>query len=126
MNDIEKTRESVGDGHHKNSARKGKSGRMAPATRGETLVKGVLMGFIISGVTHASKNITRVLFRHPLVLLSSGAVTGYLTHKYRKEIVAIGTQTAMESKHFVLRQKENLLDLVAESREYAGERDKSK
>ena len=97
--------------------RKNKSVRMAPATRGETLVKGVVMGFIISGVTHASKNITRTLFSHPIALFSTGVVTGYLMHKYRKEIIIVGSRTAVESKNFVLRQKENFGDLLAEINE---------
>lgn len=101
--------------------RKKKSGRMAPPTRGETLVKGVFMGFVISGVTHASKSITTALLRHPLALFSTGLASGFLVHKYRKEIVIVGSRTAEESKNFLLRQKENLLDLVAESQEHANE-----
>ncbi|WP_186289621.1 hypothetical protein [Methylomonas koyamae] len=41
-----------------------KAKRMAPPTRGEALVKGVFMGIVISGVTHASKSITGALVRH--------------------------------------------------------------
>lgn len=103
-------------------SRKKKSGRMAPPTRGETLVKGVFMGIVISGVTHASKSITAALLRHPLALFSTGLASGFLVHKYRKEIVIVGGRTAEESKNFLLRQKENLLDLVAESQEHTKER----
>lgn len=117
MNDKVKTVDSADNKHKKTGTRKGKAERMAPATRGEVLVKGVFMGFIISGVTHASKSLTRALIRHPLTLFSTGMVAGFVAHKYRKEIIAIGTQTARESKNFVLRQKENLLDLVAESQD---------
>ena len=113
------------DKSKKSRGRRSKAGRMAPPTRGEALVKGVFMGIIISGVTHASKSISRALVGHPLALFSTGIVAGYLTHKYRREIIIVGSRTAMESKNFVLRQRENLLDLVAESREYAQERDKS-
>ena len=107
-------------------ARKRKSKRMAPPTRGETLVKGVVMGFIISGVTHAGRSMTRALVSHPLALFSAGVATGLLAHKYRKEIIIVGSRTAKESKNFLLRQRENLMDLVAESREYVAERDESK
>lgn len=79
------------------------------------------MGFIISGVTHASKSITRTLVSHPLTLFSTGLVTGYLTHKYRKEIIVLGSKTAVESKNFVLRQHENLGDLIAEIKAENGE-----
>lgn len=99
--------------------------RMPPPTRGEALVKGVFMGIVISGVTHASKSISGALVRHPLALFATGVVSGYLTHKYRKEIIVVGSRTAAESKNFLLRQRENLLDLVAESREYAARRDGS-
>jgi hypothetical protein len=91
-----------------------KPGRMAPPTKGETLVKGVVMGFIISNANQVSRSIASSLIRHPLALFATGFVTGYLTHKYRKEIIVLGSQTAEESKNFVLRQKENLLDFVAE------------
>ncbi|QPK65454.1 hypothetical protein IVG45_01505 [Methylomonas sp. LL1] len=75
------------------------------------------MGFVISGVSHASRSLTNALVRHPLSLFSLGVVTGYMTHKYRKELIAVGTQTAVESKNFVLRQKENLGDFIAEIKE---------
>lgn len=116
--DIDTTAES----HKKPSTRKNKSGRMAPPTRGETMVKGVFMGFIISGVTHAGRSLTKALISHPLALFSSGIATGYFAHKYRKEIIVLGRCTAEESKNFMLRQKENILDLVAESQEHAQEK----
>lgn len=98
----------------KSAPRKGKSVKMAPATNGEILVKGVVMGIIISGITHASKSLTSALAKHPLSFFSMGLVTGYLTHKYRKEIIVVGNRTAEEGKNFVLRQKEYLSDFVAE------------
>jgi hypothetical protein len=117
MNVKEQSTDTADDKHKKSGGRKGKSGRMAPATRGETLVKGVFMGFVISGISHASRSITDALIRNPVALFSTGLVSGYMTYKYRKEIIAVGSKTAEESKNFVLRQKENLLDLVAECRE---------
>lgn len=90
--------------------RKSKLARMAPATNGEILVKGVVMGLIISGLTHASKNFSYRLVKNPLAL----AATGYLTYKYRNEIIVLGNRTAVESKNFVLRQKEHLGDLLSE------------
>lgn len=105
----------------KSAHRQIKPGRMAPATNGEILVKGAVMGMIISGITHASRGITGVLVKHPLALFSSGLITGYLTHKYRKEIIVLGCKTAEESKNFVLRQKENLGDFLAEIQEESQE-----
>lgn len=125
MSDKDKSFQVNDDSHKKTATHKGKTKRMPPPSRGEALVKGVFMGIVISGVTHASKSITSVLIRHPITLFSTGVVTGYLTHKYRKEIIAAGSRTAAESKNFVLRQKENLLDLIAESREHEADSDRS-
>jgi hypothetical protein len=105
--------------------RKTKSKRMAPATRGETLVKGVVMGLIISNANQAGRSILGALLRHPAAMLSTGFAAGYLMHKYRKEIIVLGNETSAESKNFLLRQKENLLDLVAECQEHAQDRNKS-
>jgi len=63
---------------------------------------------------HASKGIMSKLSRHPLVLISLGAVAGYMIHKYRKQIVSGATDIGDKSKDFVMQQKENLEDIVAE------------
>lgn len=119
MTELKSDRDSIAKPGKKSPRRKTKSVRMAPATRGETLVKGVVMGFVISSASQASRSLASALMRHPVALFSTGFVTGYLTHKYRKEIIVLGNRTTVESKNFVLRQKENLLDLVAECREHA-------
>lgn len=108
----------------KSVSRKGKSAKMAPATNGEILVRGVVMGIIISGITHASKSLTGALIKHPLSFFSMGLVTGYLTHKYRKEIIVVGNRTAEEGKNFVLRQKEYLIDFVEEIKEERSDKSK--
>jgi hypothetical protein len=57
------------------------------------------------------------LLRNPLVLVAGGLVAGYLIHKYEKEIVAAISKATGIGKDFVLQQKENLEDLVAEAQE---------
>ncbi len=57
------------------------------------------------------------LFRNPLVLLAAGVAAGYLLHKYEKEIVLAVSKATGMGKDFVLHQKENLADLVAEAQE---------
>lgn len=57
------------------------------------------------------------LLRNPLVLLAGGIAAGYLLHKYQKEIVLAATKATGMGKDFVLEQKENLNDLVAEAQE---------
>lgn len=125
MTESMKGTDFLGKSGKKSTSRKTKSGRMAQPTKGETLVKGVVMGLIISNANQLSKSLFHALTRHPLAIFSTGFVTGYLTHKYRKEIIVLGSRTADESKNFVLRQKENLLDFVAECEEHAKDRDKS-
>ncbi|MCQ8116603.1 hypothetical protein [Methylomonas rosea] len=112
--------QAVAEKVKKSPTRKVKKARMAPPTNGEILVKGVVMGIVISGLTHASKSITRALIRHPLALFSGGVLAGYLAHKHRKDIIVLGSRTAEESRNFVLRQRENLGDLIAEIKEESG------
>lgn len=57
------------------------------------------------------------LLRNPLLLLAGGLAAGYLLHKYEKEIVLAVSKASGMGKDFVLQQKENLEDLVAESQE---------
>ncbi len=52
---------------------------------------------------------------HPLVLFGLGVAVGYSIHKYRKEIIESANRAAEKSKDFVLQQRENLEDIVAES-----------
>jgi hypothetical protein len=57
------------------------------------------------------------LLRHPLVLFGLGVAVGYAIHKYRKEIIDSASRAAETSKDFVLQQRENLEDLVAETQQ---------
>lgn len=52
--------------------------------------------------------------RNPLVLLAAGVAAGYLIFKYEKEIVETAAKLTGMGKDFVLHQKENLDDLIAE------------
>jgi hypothetical protein len=48
-------------------------------------------------------------------MFGSGTATGYLTRKYRQEIFSITRKTSGQSRDFIVRQKKNLKDLLAES-----------
>ncbi|MCF7969819.1 MAG: hypothetical protein K9L22_01465 [Methylococcaceae bacterium] len=57
------------------------------------------------------------IVKHPLLLVGIGMVAGYYAHKHRKDIIASVNSVTGKGKDFVLQQKENLEDLVAESKE---------
>jgi hypothetical protein len=63
------------------------------------------------------KIIMSLLARHPIITFSLGVAAGYLIHKYRKEIIDAGNAATEKSKEFVLHQKENLGDILAETKE---------
>ena len=93
-----------------------------PST-GNIVVTGIATGVAASVIIQSGKGIMSALAKQPLVMFSLGIATGYLTHKYRKEIISISSKISGQSKDFVLRQKENLKDLCAETREDAEEKE---
>ena len=91
----------------------------------ELVVKGVATAVAATTIVQTGKGVMTTLARHPFVMFSLGIAAGYFAHKYRKEIISITSKTAEQSKDFVLRQKENLKDLIAETQEDAEEKDAS-
>jgi hypothetical protein len=55
--------------------------------------------------------------RHPVITFSLGVAAGFLIHKYRKEIIDAANNAAEKGRDFVLEQKENLADVIAETQE---------
>lgn len=55
--------------------------------------------------------------KHPVLVFGLGVAAGYLVYKYRKEIISNTTKVVDAGKDFVLQQKENLEDIVAETKE---------
>ena len=96
------------------------------SSKGEVIVKGVATAVAASTIIQTGKNVISTLAKNPIVMFSLGITAGYLAHKYRKEIISIANKTAEQSKDFVLRQKENLRDLVAEAQEDTEEESTSK
>ena len=88
-------------------------------SKGEMIVMGVATGLMATTLLQTGKGIMTTLSRHPLIMLSLGIASGYMAHKYRKEIISITSKTAEQGKDFVLLQKENLIDLIAETQEDA-------
>jgi hypothetical protein len=58
-----------------------------------------------------------IAVKNPIVVFGLGVVSGFLIHKYRKDIIASTTKVVDAGKDFVLQQKESLEDLVAETKE---------
>jgi hypothetical protein len=58
-----------------------------------------------------------IFSRHPVITFGLGLAAGYFIHKYRKEIIDAANQAGEQGRDFVLRQKENLADIIAETRE---------
>ena len=87
------------------------------SSKGEMVVKGVATAVAASTIIQTGKGFMNTLAKHPLVVFGLGIAAGVLVHKYRKEIILITSKTAEQSKDFVLRQKENLRDLLAEAQE---------
>jgi hypothetical protein len=95
------------------------------SSKGDLVVKGVATAVAASTIIQTGKGVMTTLAKHPIVMFSLGIAAGYLAHKYRKEIISITSKTAGQSKDFVLRQKENLKDLIAEAQVDTEEKDAS-
>ncbi len=78
-----------------------------------TLMKGAVM----SAGAQTGKTIMSKITKHPLLLIGIGMVAGYYIHKHRNDIISSVTSIGDKGKDFVLQQKENLEDIVAESKE---------
>ncbi|MEY3807720.1 MAG: hypothetical protein RI893_696 [Pseudomonadota bacterium] len=85
--------------------------------KGELVVKGVATALAAATIIEAGKGVALTLAKHPLVMFSLGIVSGFYVHKYRKEIITITSKTAEQGKNFVLSQKDNLKDLLTETRQ---------
>jgi len=100
-----------------------KGRQIAPPFKGDVLAKSITTGVVVSTINHMGRSMVSSLAKHPLLMFGFGLTAGYFVGKYRKEIISMAEQTADQGKSFILRQKENLLDLIAECEE---EQDASK
>jgi hypothetical protein len=74
-------------------------------------------GVAVSTTVLTGKSLLSRIKKHPLLILGAGIVVGMYAHKYRKEIIASASNIAGKGKDFVLQQKENLEDIIAEANE---------
>ncbi len=86
---------------------------------GHPVAKGAMMAATGYAATRAL--VGHSVMRSPLLLLAGGIAgglaAGYLLHKHEKEIVLAISKAIGMGKDFVMQQRENLDDLVAEAKE---------
>lgn len=92
-----------------------------PLFKGDMIAKAIVISVTVSTINHTGKAVLKSLARHPLIVFGLGVTTGYFAHKYRKRLIKAGNQAADEGKQFVLRQRENVLDFLAENQDDADE-----
>ncbi|WIM04805.1 MAG: hypothetical protein OHM77_08835 [Candidatus Nitricoxidivorans perseverans] len=98
-------------------AAKHAAGQMSGTMMGNMMSNPMAHGAVMAATGFAAGRgiLGAALFRNPLLLLAAGVAAGYLLHRYEKEIVLAVTKATGMGKDFVLHQKENLNDLVAEA-----------
>lgn len=75
-----------------------------------------------AAVAHeGGRGLLHSLSKHPLLVLGMGIAAGYMIHKYRREIIGSATRIGEKGRDFVLQQRENLEDVLAESADEAGQ-----
>jgi hypothetical protein len=79
--------------------------------------KQVLAGSLATATVNTGGKLMSKAAKHPLLVFGLGMVAGYFVYKYRKDIIASASKTIDAGKDFVLHQKENLEDIVAEAKE---------
>jgi hypothetical protein len=81
---------------------------------GELVVKSVATAVVATAIVETGISFSKTIARQPVVLLGLGMILGYVTHKYRKEIIAISSHTVEQGKDFIVQQKNNLGEILAE------------
>ncbi len=79
--------------------------------------KQIMKGSMASVTVKSGGKLMSKLAKHPVLVFGLGMVAGYVVYKYRKEIVSSVGKATDAGKDFVLQQKENLEDIVAETKE---------
>jgi hypothetical protein len=82
-----------------------------------SLGKQVVAGTLATATVTTGGKLMSKVSKHPILVFGLGMVAGYFVYRYRKEIIANATKTIDAGKDFVLHQKENLEDIVAEAKE---------
>lgn len=81
------------------------------------IAMGVTTGVVATAIVQTGRGVIGTLSRSPLFMFGVGMIAGYYTHKYRKEIISVSRYSAEQSRDFLVRQKENLKEILAEKSE---------
>ena len=84
---------------------------------GHAMGKQIVKGSMASASVQSGGKLMAKLTKHPVLIFGLGVVAGYVVYKYRKEIISSVEKATDASKDFVLQQKENLEDIVSETKE---------
>lgn len=68
---------------------------------GDSMSKEIFKGSIASAVVYSGSKIMSIAVKNPVVVFGLGLASGFLIHKYRKEIIASTTKVVDASKDFV-------------------------
>ncbi len=90
---------------------------MAKGHAGHSMGKQVAMGTVATATVNTGGKLMSKVSKHPVLVFGLGVVAGYMIFKYRKEIISSTTKAVDAGKDFVLNQKENLEDIVAEAKD---------
>ncbi len=78
------------------------------SSRGELIVKGVATTIAAATIIETGKGVITTLAKHPLIVFGLGIGAGFLTHKYRKEIILVSSKTAEQGKISFCSKKKTL------------------
>jgi len=82
-----------------------------------SMSKQVMAGTLATVTVNTGGKLMSKVSKHPALVFGLGMIAGYFVYKYRKDIIANASKTIDAGKDFILHQKENLEDLVAEAKE---------
>lgn len=83
-----------------------------PETKIDKIADKVMTAVVATSIVQSGRGVAGALAKNPWLMFGIGLATGYLAHKYRKEIITLSVQTAEQSKGFVQRQKQELQKLL--------------
>ena len=68
----------------------------------------VATAVVATTIIQSGRGVLGALAKNPWAMFGLGFTTGYIVHKYRKEIITLSKYTAEQSKDFLLRQEQEL------------------